>query len=139
MMAQQTQNNIFVRECISKVRLSKSCMGHKRLDSRQKDKKIQFEGNNTLRSSLKMKCSYILSSFFKYKLSSLFCLFFFLVIPPYFLRGFFSLYSPIPFQSQPSICWLYKWSSGCLSHQSPPGTFVCDCKTQHHCSNIIST
>ena len=52
-------------------------MGHKRLDSPQKDKKTQIEGNNTHRSSSRMKCSYILSSFFKYKLSSLFCLFFF--------------------------------------------------------------
>ena len=52
-------------------------MGHKRLDSPQKDKKTQIEGNNTHRSSSRMKCSYILSSFFKYKLSSLFYLFFF--------------------------------------------------------------
>ena len=139
MMAQRAQNNIFVREWILQVRLSKSCMGHKRLDSPQKDKKTQIEGNNTHRSSSRMKCSYILSSFFKYKSSSLFCFFFFSVIPPYFSRGFFSLYSHIPFQSQPFICWLYKWSSGCLSHQSPSGTFVCDCKTQYHCSSIIST
>ena len=52
-------------------------MGHKRLDSSQKDKKTQFEGNNTPRSSLRMKCSYIHSSFFKYKMFSLFFFFFF--------------------------------------------------------------
>ena len=36
-----------------------------------------------------MKCSYILSSFFKYKLSSLFCLFVCLVIPPNFSQESF--------------------------------------------------
>ena len=64
-------------------------MGHKRLDSSQKDKKTQFEGNNTPRSSLRMKCSYIHSSFFKYKMFSLFFFFFLSDYIPHFSRESF--------------------------------------------------
>ena len=66
-MAQQAQNNIFVRRWILQVRLDKSRMGHNRLYSHQKDKKTRFEGNNIPWSSPRMKCSYIHSSFSKYK------------------------------------------------------------------------
>ena len=43
-------------------------MDHNRLDLHQEDKKTQFEGNNTPRSNLRMKCSYIHSSLSKYKM-----------------------------------------------------------------------
>ena len=68
MIAQWAQNNIFVREWILQVKLSKSCMDHNRLDSRQEDKKTQFEENNTPWSNLRTKCSYIHSSLSKYKM-----------------------------------------------------------------------
>ena len=87
MMAKQAQSNIFVKEWILQVRFSKSCMGHNRLDSRQKDKKTQFEGNNTPRSSPRMKCSYIHSSLSKYKMFSLCFVCFSSEYIPHFSRG----------------------------------------------------
>ena len=92
MMAQQVQNNVFVRVDFIGERLNKSSMGHNRLDSCQEDKKTQFEKNNTPRSSPRMKCSYIHSSLSKYKV---FFLFFFpsQITCPFFM-GAFPLYNP---------------------------------------------
>ena len=74
-------------------RLSKSSMSHNRLDLCQKDKKTQFEGNNIYRSSPRMKCSYIYSSFFLSIRSS----FFSSQIPCPFFTGAISLYISILF------------------------------------------
>ena len=94
MMAQRAQNHIFVKGWILQVRLSKSYKGHNRLDLRQKDKKTQFEGNNTYRPSPRMKCSYIHSSLSKYKI--FYSFFSFRSSTPFFM-GAISLYSPILF------------------------------------------
>ena len=80
-------------------RLSKSNMGHNKLDSCQKDKKIQFEGNNTHRSSPRMKCSYVYSSFFKVQGVLSFPLRFHAL----FFTGVISLYSPILFNPNISL------------------------------------
>ena len=74
-------------------------MGHNRLDSCQKDKKIQFEGNNTHRSSPRMKCSYVYSSFFKVQGVLSFPL---RLHAPFFM-GVISLYSPILFNPNLSL------------------------------------
>ena len=60
-------------------------------DSYHKDNKTQYKRNNTPWSDPRMKCSYIHSSFSKYKI---FLLFFFLLslLAPFFM-GVFSLYS----------------------------------------------
>ena len=64
------------------------------MDSHQKDKKTQFEGNITPRSSLRMKCSYIHSSLSKYKIFYSFSPF---RLPFSLFKGVISLYSPILF------------------------------------------
>ena len=94
MMAHQAQNNIFVREWILQVKLNKSCMGHNRLDLRQKDKKTQFEENNTPWSSPRMKCFFIHSSLSKYKIFYSFSPF---KLHPLFFTRAISFYSPVLF------------------------------------------
>ena len=64
-------------------------MRHNRLDSCQKYKKTQFEGNNTPRSSLRMKCFYIHSSLSKYKMFSPRFICFASDSMPHFSRGSF--------------------------------------------------
>ena len=104
MMVQQAQNNIFVREWILQVRLDKSHMGHNRLYSHQKDKKTQFEGNNIPRSSPGMKCSYIHSSFSKYKIVSPCFVCFSSYYIPYLSRGSLLYIVLFIFNPQPSTC-----------------------------------
>ena len=71
-------------------------MGHNRFDSCQKDKKTQFDGNNTPWSSLRIKCSYIHLSLSKYKMFYSFSPFLLRFRTPFFTRSI-SFYSPILF------------------------------------------
>ena len=77
-------------------------MGHNRFDSCQKYKKTQFEGNNTPRSNLRMKCSYIHSSLSKYKVFYSFSPFLFRLHTPFF-TGAISLCSFILFNPNFSL------------------------------------
>ena len=77
-------------------------MGYNRLDSCQKDKKIQFEGNNTSQSSPRMKCSYIHLSLSKYKLFYPFSPFLFRLHVSFFMEAI-PLYSLLLLDSSPPL------------------------------------
>ena len=71
-MAQQAQNDIFVREWTLRYKTSESSMGLSRLVLCREDKKTQIKKNKAPQSNPRRWCSYIDSNLSKYKMFFLF-------------------------------------------------------------------